>query len=124
MVKGFKQKPGVHYTEVFALITRLERVSLVVILARSNGWSLSHMNAKSAFLNGTLDELVYVTQTPGFEIKGKESMVYKLNKALYGLKQAPRVWNKRINSFLIQNEFSKCSVEYGMYVRSKAILFY
>lgn len=99
MVKGFKQKPGVHYTEVFALITRLERVSLVVILARSNGWSLSHMNAKSAFLNGTLDELVYVTQTPGFEIKGKESMVYKLNKALYGLKQAPRACKRRIDLF-------------------------
>jgi len=49
VVKGFKQKPDVDYTEVFAPIARLERVSLVVILASSNGWSLSHMNAKSAF---------------------------------------------------------------------------
>ena len=122
MVRDFKQKPGVDYTEVFAPVAGLETIWLVVALASRNGWSISHMDVKSIFLNGTLDELVYVTQSSG--IKGKESMMYKLNKALYGLKQAPRAWNKRINSFLIQNEFSKCSVEYGMYVRSKAILFY
>ena len=59
---------------------------LVIALASSNGWSLIHMDVKSSFLNGFLDELVYVTQPSSFEIKRKERMVYKLNKALYGLK--------------------------------------
>ena len=53
-------------------------------------WSLYHLDVKSAFLNGPLGEEVFVTQPPGFEEKGKEKYVYKLNKALYGLKQAPR----------------------------------
>jgi hypothetical protein len=72
---------------------------------------------KSAFLNGILDEVVYVTQPPRFKIEGKEDMVYKLHKALYCLKQAPRAWNKIIDSFLVQQEFVKCKSEYGVYVK-------
>jgi len=49
-----------------------------------------------------------VSQPPGFEIKGKEKYVYKLDKVLYGLKQAPRAWNKKINNFLLQQSFTKC----------------
>ena len=72
---------------------------------------------KSAFLNGPLEEDVYVKQPPGFELKGKENKVLKLNKALYGLKQAPRAWNKRIEQFFVMQGFKKCSVEYGVYVK-------
>jgi len=71
---------------------------------------------KCAFLNGPLEEDVYVTQPPGFEVKWKKQMVYKLHKALYSLKQAPRAWNKRIDQFRLQIGFKKCKVEYGMYV--------
>ena len=117
-MRGFKQKPGVDYTKEFAPV-RLEIVRLVIALASRNGWALFHMDVKSTFLNGFLDQMVYVTQPPDFEIKGKERMVYKLNKALYGLKQAPKAWNKRIDSFLIQNEFTKCTMEYGVYVKRK-----
>ena len=88
-MRGFKQKPGVDYTKEFAPV-RLEIVRLVIALASRNGWALFHMDVKSTFLNGFLDQMVYVTQPPDFEIKGKERMVYKLNKALYGLKQEPR----------------------------------
>jgi len=58
-----------------------------------------------------------VSQPPGFEIAGKENMVYKLHKSLYGLKQAPRAWNKKIDQVLIQLGFKKCSVEFGIYVQ-------
>lgn len=53
-----------------------------------------------------------MTQPPRYEVRGREDKVYRLKKALYGLKQAPRAWNKRINSFLLQQGFVKCSVEY------------
>ena len=79
---------------------------------------LYHLDVKSAFLNGPLEELVFVSQPPGFEIAGKENMVYKLHKALYGLKQAPRAWNKKIDQVLIQIGFKKCSVEFGVYVQN------
>lgn len=73
-------------------------------------------------MNGTLDETVYVTQPPGFIIKGKEDRVFKLNKALYGLKQAPRVWNKRIEKFFVEQGFKKCLAEHGVYVKGRTSL--
>ena len=76
------------------------------------------MDVKSAFLNGPLDEEVYVGQPPGFVIQNQEERVYKLRKALYGLKQAPRAWNKRIDVFLINIGFKKCVSEHGVYVKS------
>nr|KYP46744.1 Retrovirus-related Pol polyprotein from transposon TNT 1-94 [Cajanus cajan] len=75
------------------------------------------MNVKSAFLNGELEEEVYVTQPPGFKVVGEEHKVLKLKKALYGLKQAPRAWNNKIDGFLVQQGFVKCAVEYGIYSR-------
>ncbi|MCH80809.1 copia-type polyprotein [Trifolium medium] len=118
VARGFLQKHGIDYNEVFAPVARIETVRLVVALACKNRWKMYHLDVKSAFLNGPLDEEVYVAQPPGFEIKGKEKLVYKLYKALYGLKQAPRAWNKRIDQFLIQIGFKKCTVEFGVYVQS------
>jgi hypothetical protein len=88
--RGFLQKHGVDYNEVFAPVARIETVRLVVDLACKNSWSLHHLDVKLTFLNGALEEKVFVSQPPGFEISGKEEMVYKLHKALYGLKQTPR----------------------------------
>lgn len=99
VAKGFLQRFGLDYFDVFAPVARLETIRLVIALACCRGWNLYHLDVKSAFLNGQLNEEVYVSQPPGYEVKGKEDMVYKLHKALYGLKQAPRAWNKKIDSF-------------------------
>ncbi|MCI00735.1 retrovirus-related pol polyprotein from transposon [Trifolium medium] len=69
---------------------RIETVRLVVALACNKDWLLYHLDVKSAFLNGPHEEVVYVTQPLGFEIKGKEDKLYRLHKELYSLKQAPR----------------------------------
>ncbi|MCH80525.1 copia-type polyprotein [Trifolium medium] len=114
VARGFLQKEGIDYSEVFEPVARHETIRLVVALANLRDWPLYHLDVKSAFLNGPLEETVYVNQPPGFEISGKERMVYKLYKALYGLKQAPRAWNKRIDQFLIQIGFKKCIVEHGV----------
>ncbi|WJX39045.1 hypothetical protein P8452_26635 [Trifolium repens] len=118
VAKGFLQKQGLDYDEVFSPVARHETIRLVIALACSRKWPLFHLDVKSAFLNGPLEEDVYVKQSPGFELKGKERKVLKLNKALYGLKQAPRAWNKRIDQFFVMQGFRKCSVEYGVYVKS------
>jgi hypothetical protein len=75
-----------------------------------------YLDVKCAFLNGPLEETVFVIQPPGFEVKGKEHMVYKFHKAIYGLKQAPRAFNKIIYQILIHLCFERCKVEYGMFV--------
>ena len=90
VAKGFQQKFGRDYEEVYAPVARLETIRLVVGVASMSNWPIWQMDVKSAFLNGPLDEEVYVNQPPGFEIKGQEGKVYRLRKALYGLKQAPR----------------------------------
>ena len=71
-------------------MARLETIRLLLALAAKKGWKVHHLDVKSAFLNGELQEEVYVSQPDGFVITGKEHMVYRLNKALYGLRQAPR----------------------------------
>jgi len=115
--RGFMEKPGMDYFEVYAQVARLETVRLIVAIACGRNWPMYNLDVKFAFLNGPLDEEVYVTQPPCFKIKGKEDTVYRLNKSLYGLKQAPRAWNKRIDNFLVQQEFVKHKSEYGVYVK-------
>ena len=75
------------------------------------------MDVKSALLNGTLEEDVYVEQPTGYEVLEKEDKVYKLKKALYGLKQAPRAWYKKIDSYFIENGFRRCPFEHTLYIK-------
>lgn len=77
---------GVDYEEVFTPVARIETIRVILSLAGTNGWNVHHLDVKSAFLNGKLEEEVYVLQSEGFEEKGKTQKVYKLSKALYGLK--------------------------------------
>ena len=63
---------------------------MILAMAANRGWQIHHLDVKTAFLNGELQEEVYVTQPEGFEVKGKENYVLKLSKVLYGLRQAPR----------------------------------
>ena len=117
VARGFLQKPGLDYSEVFAPVARHETIRMVIAIAANRNWPLMHLDVKSAFLNGPLEEEVYVSQPPGFVKKNQEGMVYRLYKALYGLKQAPRAWNKKIDSFFKKQGFQKCEMEYGVYVQ-------
>src|ERR1044072_9524868 len=107
VVRGFMQRAGLDYSEVFAPVARIETVRLLVAIAVWKHWEIWQLDVKSAFLNGHLEEGVYITQPPGFVVKGSEDKVLRLKKALYGLKQAPRAWNKLIDNFLPQTAFHK-----------------
>ena len=89
VAEGYKQKYGVDYEEVFALVTRMETIHLLISLAAQMKWKIYQLDVKSAFLNGYLKEEVYVEQPIGFVVKGHEDKVLRLKKVLYGLKQAP-----------------------------------
>ena len=82
VVKGYAQRQGIDYDEVFAPVARLDTVRLLIALAAHEGWEVHHMDVKSAFLNGDLNEEVYVEQPPGFVKKGNEHKVLRLKKAL------------------------------------------
>ena len=90
---------GVDYEEVFAPIARLDIVMILISLAAHHSWKIYQLDVKSAFLNGILEDKVYVEQLEGFVVEGEEDKMYHLKKALYGLKQAPRAWNSHIDSY-------------------------
>jgi hypothetical protein len=90
VAQGFSQKEGIDYEETFAPVARLEAIVIILSFSVAKVFRLYQMDVKSAFLNGFLEEEVYVRQPPGFESVEFPHRVYKLRKALYGLKQAPR----------------------------------
>jgi hypothetical protein len=75
------------------------------------------MDVKTAFLNGVIEEEVYIEQPQGFEVEDKKTHVCKLKKDLYGLKQAPRAWYGRIDSFLMSLGFTKSKVDSNLYFK-------
>jgi hypothetical protein len=105
MAKGYSQVKGLDFDEIFAPVTRLESIRMLLAYAIQHGFKLYQMDVKSAFLNGQIKEEVYVEQPSGFESECYPNHVYKLHKALYGLKQAPRAWYKWLRDFLIENGF-------------------
>ena len=80
VVKGYKQTYRVDYKDIFAPVARLETIRLILSLAAQNKWQVHQMDVKSAFLNGVLQEKVYIDQPPGYVKKNMENKVYRLKK--------------------------------------------
>ena len=90
VAKGYNQEDDINFDETYAPVARLEVVRLLIAYASMCNFKLHQMDVKSAFLNGVLNEEVYVSQPPGFEDHIYPNHVFKLKKALYGLNQAPQ----------------------------------
>jgi histone deacetylase 1/2 len=99
VAKGFHQQHGFDFTETFSPVVKPITVRTVLTIAISRQWHITQLDVNNAFLNGILEEEVYMQQPPGF-VNSDPKLVCKLNKALYGLKQAPRAWFERLNSVL------------------------
>jgi len=117
VAKGYAQQEGIDFEETFSLVARFETVRVMLALAAQWKLKVFQLDVKSAFLNGDLQEEVFVEQPLGFVKAGEEGKVYKLQKALYGLKQAPRAWYSKIDSFFLQNEFERSENEPTLYVK-------
>lgn len=117
VAKGYVQKEGVDFDEIFAPVTRIETVRMLLALAANNGWEVHHLDVKTAFLNGEIREEVYVQQPEGFVQKGREDLVYRLVKALYGLRQAPRAWYEKLSRFLEELGLQRCPHEHAVYTK-------
>ena len=111
MTKGYNQEARIDFNETFAPVTRLETIRLLLAYVSIMDIKLYQMDVKSAFLNGFIEEEVYVRQPPGFENHKFPNRVFKLQKALYGLKQAPRSWYDHLKKFLFRKGFKMGSVD-------------
>ena len=118
VTKRFSQVEGLDFEETFALVARLEAIRILLEYASHHEMKLYQMDVKSAFLNGFINELVYVDQPLGFEDPRYPNHVYRLSKALYGLKQAPRAWYERLRDFLIEKGFTIGKVDTTLFTEA------
>ncbi|GJW44005.1 retrovirus-related pol polyprotein from transposon TNT 1-94 [Tanacetum coccineum] len=118
--QGYNQQEGIDYDENYAPVARLESIRILLAYACALDFKLFQMDVKSAFLNGFINEEVYVAQPPGFIDFEKPDHVYKLKKALYGLKQAPKAWYDRLKAFLIKHEYKMGIVDNTLYTKKKS----
>ena len=89
----------------------------IMVVAAKMGWKLHQMDIKTAFLNGLVEEEVYVEQPQGLETHDRKTHVCRLKKSLYGLKQAPRSWYGRIDRFLKSLGFTKSKADSNLYYK-------
>ncbi|GKC70095.1 retrovirus-related pol polyprotein from transposon TNT 1-94, partial [Tanacetum coccineum] len=115
--EGFMKEEGINFKESFVPVERIEAILIFVANAANKNMTIFQMDVKTAFLNGELEEEVYVSQPEGFVDQEYPSHVYKLKKALYGLKHAPRAWYDMLSSFLISQHFSKGAVDPILFTR-------
>jgi hypothetical protein len=109
---------GLDFRETYAPVARLEVIRILLAYACAHNIKLYQIDVKSAFLNGYINELVYVEQPPGFKNDKKPNHVFKLRKALYGLKQTPRAWYESLRDFLLSKGFMMGKVDTTLFTKT------
>jgi len=116
VAQGYDQKFGTDYDEVFAPVVRPTTFRTLLSVAAHRGYRVKQYDIKTAFLNGKLEEEIYMKQPPGFEVGSK---VCRLKKSLYGLKQAARSWNQEIERVLISYGCVQSNIDRCLYKLDK-----
>ena len=101
VAQGFSQREGIDFSETFAPVVKSTSLCIFLAICADHGWRVRQMDIKSAYLNGTVSEDIYMRQPKGYEEPGREQSLAKLKKGLYGLKQAGREWYATLHDFLI-----------------------
>jgi Reverse transcriptase (RNA-dependent DNA polymerase) len=115
VAQGFSQVPGIDFTETYSPTIRFTSIRFILALASHYDLELRQINVKGVYLNGNLEELVYMHQPEGFAIEGKEDFVCKLNKGVYGLKQSGRVWYQTLRAELEKLGFKSGQADQTVY---------
>ncbi|MCQ7056692.1 hypothetical protein M9Y08_18120, partial [Clostridioides difficile] len=115
VAKGFTQKEGIDYEETFSPVAMLKSIRILLAIAAHMDYEIWQMDVKTAFLNGSLEENIYMKQPEGFIAKGQEHLVCKLKKSIYGLKQASRSWNIRFDEVIQSYGFNQNPDEQCVY---------
>ena len=117
MAKGYTQKEDENFFDTYSPVARLTTIRVLLSLAASHGLLVHQMDVKTAFLNGELEEEIYMEQPDGFIAQGQEGKVYRLIKSLYGLKQAPKQWHEKFDKTLTSAAFTVNEADTCVYYR-------
>ena len=124
VARGFDQRFGSDYDETFCPVVRLESLRTLNALSTQRGLELHHVDVHTAFLNGILQEEVYMKQPIGYEKEGEEHLVCRLRKSIYGLKQSSRCWNAALDAHLRKMGFSQTKSDPCIYTSGGDDSFY
>jgi histone deacetylase 1/2 len=116
VAKGFKQRYGLDYEDTFSLVVKPTTIRLLLSLAVTHGWFMRQLDVENAFLNGILEEEVFMRQPPGFVDSERPHHLCRLTKAIYGLKQAPRAWHARLAFVLRQHGFLESTADTSLFI--------
>lgn len=119
VANGKSQEQGVDFTETFTLVVKPATIRTVLNVGVGLDWPIHQLDVKNAFLQGDLEETVYMHQPPGFVDKNFPNYVCKLQKAIYGLKQAPRAWNSRFTKFINLIRFVTSRADTSLFIYRK-----
>jgi len=117
VVKGFAQKKGIDFDEIFSPIVKMTSIRTVLSIVAAEDLHLEQLDVKTAFLHGDLEEEIYMEQPQGFKVKGKKKLMCRLKKSLYGLKQAPRQWYLKFDSFMAEQGYIRCNSDHCVYFK-------
>lgn len=119
VAKGFSQSYGLDYDETFSPVVRFSSIRALLAFAIQKGMLIHQMDVTTAFLNGKLEEDVFMDQPEGYIIPGKEDLVCHLKRSIYGLKQSPRCWNKELVGYLMELGFIQSDGDPCVFVRTE-----
>ncbi|KAK8951032.1 hypothetical protein KSP39_PZI004596 [Platanthera zijinensis] len=122
VAQGYTQAQGIDYQDTFAPVAKMNTIRILFSCAVNRGWDLLQFDIKNAFLNGDLEEEVYMDTPPGLVIKGPEKKVCRVLKALYGLKQSPRAWFRRFYTFMLKLGYIQSQADHTLFVKRKGNL--
>ena len=117
---GYRQKEGLDYFDTYSPVSRITSIRMLIAIASLNNMEIHQMDVKTAFLNGELDEEIYMEQPEGFVVQGQENKVCKLVKSLYGLKQAPKQWHEKFDHTMLSHGFKINECDKCVYIKTYA----
>lgn len=119
VAQGHVQKFGIDYDEIFAPVTRYSTLRTLLVISGRDRLVLKHLDIRTAYLYGEIEEEVYMRQPPGYAVRGQEKKVCRLRKSIYGLKQSARCWNKKLSSVLKAMGFTASSTDPCLYIATR-----
>ena len=121
VAKGYSQRYGIDYVETFSPVVKFSSIQALLAYAVENNMQIHQMDVVTAFLNGELNEDIYMEQPEGYSVKGKEHLVCKLQKSLYGLKQSPRCWNATFSEHMHKAGFNQSPADPCAFIRHEPV---